>query len=98
MLDYFSVAGPNGTHDCLVLQLLGPNIPDAIETFFHDERLPATLAKSVARQVLLGLDFLSQNEIGHGGKSKMMNFFTASNSSKTFTQGTWRSHYPASTP
>lgn len=26
MLDHFSVEGPNGIHDCLVLELLGPSV------------------------------------------------------------------------
>ena len=66
--DDFTVNGPNGTHDCLVLELLGPSVPDVIDTFYRDGRLPAILAKSTIRQVLLGLDFLAQHDIGHGGQ------------------------------
>jgi len=67
MLDHFKLDGPNGTHDCLVLELLGPSVPDLLEAHFQDERLPGKLAKSIAKQALLGLDLLHQQKIGHGG-------------------------------
>ncbi|KAI0115513.1 kinase-like domain-containing protein [Nemania sp. FL0031] len=66
MLDRFTVYGPNGTHDCLVLELFGPSVHDVVHSLDDDRRLPAELAKSTAYQVLLGLDFLSIRKIGHG--------------------------------
>ena len=69
MLDSFTLAGPNGTHDCLVLKLLGPSVADIIEFYCNDDRLPGSLAKSFARQAMHGLDFLACHDIGHGGKS-----------------------------
>lgn len=68
-LDSFMVVGPNGTHGCLVLDVLGPSMPDPIGSFHQDERLPATQTKLTARQVLQGINFLARNEIDHGGKS-----------------------------
>lgn len=68
MLDHFTVDGPNGIHDCLVLELLGPSASDVIESLYSDGRLPADLAKSTAYQALLGIDFLSSQKIGHGGE------------------------------
>lgn len=68
MLDHFECKGPNGSHDCLVLELLGPSVSNLLEEHFHGERLPGKLAKSIARQALLGLDLLHQQRIGHGGK------------------------------
>jgi serine/threonine-protein kinase SRPK3 len=59
--------GPNGRHHCLVLQLLGPSVPDVVLDAYEDDRLPAPIAKSVVRQVLEGLDFLAKLKIGHGG-------------------------------
>lgn len=67
MLDNYDLKGPNGTHKCLVLELLGPSVPDTIDTYFPDGRLPGKLAKGIARQALLGLDTLHQHNIGHGG-------------------------------
>ncbi|KAI1173936.1 kinase-like domain-containing protein [Nemania sp. FL0916] len=66
MLDHFTVDGPNGTHHCLVLELLGPSVPDVLEFHYRDNRLPAGVAKSAAYQALLGVDFLSSHKIGHG--------------------------------
>lgn len=69
MLDDFNLEGPNGTHKCLVFELLGPSVPDIIETHFSDGRLPGNLAKDIAKQTLTGLDTLHQHNIGHGGRS-----------------------------
>ncbi|KAI0855953.1 kinase-like domain-containing protein [Xylaria cubensis] len=65
-LDRFSTDGPNGRHQCLVLELLGPSVPEIIDSYYRDERLPAQVAKSIAHQVLVGVDFLAQLKIGHG--------------------------------
>ncbi|KAG9255598.1 serine protein kinase [Emericellopsis atlantica] len=66
VLDHFELDGPNGTHECLVLELLGPSVSDIVDVRFVGDRLPAALAKKVARQTLLGLDYLHQHGIGHG--------------------------------
>ncbi|KAI1130751.1 kinase-like domain-containing protein [Nemania abortiva] len=66
LLDSFSIEGPNGEHQCLVLELLGPNIQELVSSYLHDERLPAQAARSIAYQVLTGVDFLTQLKIGHG--------------------------------
>ncbi|KAI1167962.1 kinase-like protein [Nemania serpens] len=63
LLDHFTVVGPNGTHDCLVLELLGPSVSEVAERF---GRLPPDIAKSTAYQALLGIDFLSRQKIAHG--------------------------------
>jgi serine/threonine protein kinase len=78
LYDSFNSNGPNGKHQCLVLELLGPSIADIIDYLYRDERLPAQLARSVARQVMVGLDFLGQLNIGHGGRSTKMNNRSAS--------------------
>lgn len=75
MLDHFQLDGPNGTHDCLVLELLGPSVPDLLDARFRDERLPGKRAKKIAEQALLGLDFLHQHKIGHGGGLPFLHFF-----------------------
>jgi serine/threonine-protein kinase SRPK3 len=62
MLDYFQLDGPNGTHSCVVLELLGPSVPDLLDARFRGERLPGKLAKNIAKQALLGLDYLHQQK------------------------------------
>ncbi|KAL1858582.1 hypothetical protein Plec18167_003547 [Paecilomyces lecythidis] len=66
MMDHFTLDGPNGDHKCIVLELLGPNVPEIIDACFSDGRLPGKIAKSIARQALLGLDALHQQKVGHG--------------------------------
>lgn len=67
MLDNFQVSGPNGVHDCIVLEILGSSIQDLVETRFDCERLPGKIAKRAAKQALDGLDYLHKSKIGHGG-------------------------------
>lgn len=43
IVDDYSLEGPDGTHRCLVFELLGPSVPDTIETRFSDGRLPGKL-------------------------------------------------------
>ncbi|KAL4907061.1 hypothetical protein BDW74DRAFT_190048 [Aspergillus multicolor] len=66
LLDDFAIEGPNGTHACLVFELLGLTIPKTIDGHFPNGRLPGKLAKTVAKQALDGLDYLHQHGIGHG--------------------------------
>ncbi|KAE9962257.1 hypothetical protein BLS_000588, partial [Venturia inaequalis] len=50
----------------IVLEVLGPSVPDLLDARCHGERLPGKLAKAIAKQALLGLDYLHQQKIGHG--------------------------------
>lgn len=68
ILDDFELEGPNGAHKCHVFDLLGPSIADIIDARFPDGRLPGNLAKSIAKQALIGLDALHQQNICHGGE------------------------------
>ncbi|KAJ4226658.1 hypothetical protein NW760_008729 [Fusarium oxysporum] len=49
-----------------VLDLVGPNIADIIDSHCRGDRLPSHAAKSISRQVLQGIDYLASNGIGHG--------------------------------
>ncbi|KAJ8131840.1 hypothetical protein O1611_g1784 [Lasiodiplodia mahajangana] len=66
LLDSFPIEGPNGKHQCLILELLGPNIPELIDSYLRHGRLPGQVARSIAHQVLVGVDFLAELNIGHG--------------------------------
>jgi serine/threonine-protein kinase SRPK3 len=57
LLDHFDIEGPNGKHGCLVVEFLGPSVADVLSMRFNDERLPATLAKTVVQQALGGLAY-----------------------------------------
>lgn len=69
MLDHFTLVSPNGAHDCLILEMLGPSVADVVDSYCEDGRLPGRLAKSFASQVLQGLDFLVRYGIAHGVKA-----------------------------
>jgi len=68
MQDSFQISGPNGTHECLVLDLLGPSVADFVDAQSSTERLPGTLAKTIAKQALLGLCFLHEQKVAHVGE------------------------------
>ena len=70
MLDNFVVSGPNGVHKFIVYELLGPSILSLLDRiYFPDDRLPGNIAKRVSYEALLGLGFLHELRIGHGGKA-----------------------------
>jgi len=69
MQDHFQLDGPNGIQDCLVLDILGSSAGDLLDQYFCNERLPAKLAKRIAKQTLVGLCALHDRGIAHGGKS-----------------------------
>lgn len=48
LLDHFQLDGLNGTHDCLVLKLVGLSVADVVNDRIRDERLPGRLAKHIA--------------------------------------------------
>lgn len=63
-IDHFSLEGPNGTHQCLVLTLLGPHIsPD----FWIEMENPGPILRKFCQQTAYALKFLHQNGLCHGG-------------------------------
>jgi len=71
LLDHFHIEGPNGKHECLVLEFLGPSVTNILDMRFNDERLPGTLAKTSVQQALVGLAYLHKYNIGHGGTASV---------------------------
>ncbi|KAG7471987.1 hypothetical protein MATL_G00103780 [Megalops atlanticus] len=57
LLDEFKLAGVNGIHMCLVMELLGPDLHSWQECF-GNPGLPLPWVKRIIRQVLQGLDYL----------------------------------------
>lgn len=57
LLSKFKHKGPNGEHVCLVFDVLGHHL--GFQTVkYEDGRLPVKTVKLIAKQLLLGLDFL----------------------------------------
>ncbi|KAK4156798.1 protein kinase dsk1 [Chaetomidium leptoderma] len=57
LLDSFEHKGPNGTHVCMVFEVLGENLLGLIKKWNH-RGIPTPLVKQITKQVLLGLDYL----------------------------------------
>ncbi|KAI4524606.1 kinase-like protein [Schizophyllum commune Loenen D] len=56
-LDHFRHEGPNGTHVCMVFEVLGENLLGLIRRY-ENKGVPMHLVKQIAKQVLLGLDYM----------------------------------------
>lgn len=57
LLDSFTHKGPNGSHVCMVFEVLGENLLGLIKRWNH-RGIPMPLVKQITKQVLLGLDYL----------------------------------------
>jgi serine/threonine-protein kinase SRPK3 len=68
LLDDFLVDGPNGTHSCVVTELLGPSVAE-LKDARHPMggRLPRAWSKALAKQLLSAVSDLHAQGIGHGG-------------------------------
>ncbi|OCF40514.1 CMGC/SRPK protein kinase [Kwoniella heveanensis CBS 569] len=59
LVDNFRHTGPNGSHVCMVFEVLGENLLGLIKRYQH-RGVPQHIVKQIAKQVLLGLDYLHQ--------------------------------------
>ncbi|OAD77997.1 hypothetical protein PHYBLDRAFT_23387, partial [Phycomyces blakesleeanus NRRL 1555(-)] len=57
IVDHFRVTGPNGTHICMTFEVLGENLLSLIKRY-HNGGIPVHIVKQIAKQMLLGLDYL----------------------------------------
>src|SRR5260221_4189051 len=57
LLDHFKHKGPNGIHVCMVFEVLGENLLGLIKRH-QSKGVPAHLVKQIAKQVLLGMDYM----------------------------------------
>jgi serine/threonine protein kinase len=67
IFDSFSFEGPNGVHQCLVLELLGASMSSVSENYATN-RLPGRVAWNVAKQVAQAISYMHEMGIVHGGK------------------------------
>ncbi|KAJ7040965.1 kinase-like domain-containing protein [Mycena alexandri] len=56
-LDHFRHKGPNGTHVCMVFEVLGESLLNLIKRH-QNKGVPIPLVKQIAKQVLQGLDYM----------------------------------------
>lgn len=64
-LDYFTILGPNGKHQCIVSPVLGPEIAPDIWRYIEKDRR-AVVLRDIARQAVKAMRFLHNNQIFHG--------------------------------
>ncbi|KAI9787046.1 MAG: hypothetical protein M1816_007717 [Peltula sp. TS41687] len=67
--DAFTVKGPNGLHQCLVLECVGPSLR---RIAYSKCRLSGSTRRKVAGQVAEGVAYLHSTGICHGGKYLLM--------------------------
>ena len=65
LIDYFQVDGPNGTHDCLVTDVMGQSLHSLLSQFGGE--LPVTAVKRITRQILQALQVLHSIGAVHTG-------------------------------
>lgn len=75
LLNCFSVEGPNGGHNCLVTELLGPSLGSVHSLYGQLEQVlrPETILRA-SRQLLQGIAFIHQAGLIHGGNVVPVNF------------------------
>ncbi|KAF8179616.1 CMGC/SRPK protein kinase [Pholiota molesta] len=56
-LDHFRHKGPNGIHVCMVFEVLGENLLGLIKRH-QNKGVPMHLVRQIAKQILLGLDYM----------------------------------------
>ena len=67
LLDHFQVSGPNGTHACLVLPLLGPSLSSPQPSRQHIKIRP-DVCRQLAAQLVTAIDGLHRQNFSVGGK------------------------------
>lgn len=73
LIDDFEHRGPNGTHVCLVFELMG----ETLQTFglwFEDSMIPEPLMRRFTTQLICALDFAHHHNVIHTGASRVTAF------------------------
>ena len=68
LLDHFFHQGPNGTHQCLVFELLGPTVDTVVQMVHEvgDVLEPETILR-ISEQLLEAIAFIHEIGYAHGG-------------------------------
>ena len=69
LYDFFTQEGPNGSHLCIVTELLGPSL-DTVIADYHlgGDRMEPEVILHVAKQLLQAISALHGAGYAHGGK------------------------------
>ena len=68
VLDSFTHQGPNGTHLCIVFELLGPSVSKVVDDYhsFGDD-LEMDIILRMSEQLLEAISLIHEAGMGHGG-------------------------------
>lgn len=67
LLDHFEISGPNGTHLCVILELMWMDVGTFMGAQYSSE-VKMSVGREIARQVLRGLEALRSHGITHNGR------------------------------
>ena len=67
-MDNFKVKGPNGMHQCIVTEVLGPSIGADVDDIYSEEQYPIEISKKLVAQIIRGVAYLQSCGVVHGGK------------------------------
>ncbi|OJJ72713.1 hypothetical protein ASPBRDRAFT_65046 [Aspergillus brasiliensis CBS 101740] len=68
LLDDSIHQGPNGTHQCLVFELLGPSVGKVIDDYYSfGDTLEMDIILRMSEQLLEAISFIHKAGMGHGG-------------------------------
>jgi serine/threonine-protein kinase SRPK3 len=69
LLDAFTHEGPNGVHQCLVFELLGPSVDKVLADYHegHDKLCSETILRT-STQLLKAVKFIHSAGVCHGGE------------------------------
>jgi len=67
MLDSFEHKGPNGTHVCLVLELMAESLR-AFSVIFYRKEIPLPIMQRFTFQLLCALDYAHEHNVIHTGR------------------------------
>jgi serine/threonine-protein kinase SRPK3 len=67
LLDHFRISGPNGTHNVLVLDVVGPSPEELRSGNEKGEEFVWKRSRIIAKEVALGIAYLHELGITHGG-------------------------------
>jgi serine/threonine-protein kinase SRPK3 len=77
LLDHFTHRSPNGLHQCLVLELLGPPASTVLGDYYSgNDFLPAKVVLKMSRQLLRAISYLHRAGYAHGGMTQNKNLIT----------------------
>lgn len=68
LIDDFEQQGPNGSHVCLVFELIGETL-ETFRVWFENQLLPNPIMRKFATQLLMALDYAHDNGVIHTGIS-----------------------------